>query len=299
MRLTMFTVAVILILAFCVLMALRSSKYYAKEVPIAAYIITPALAVALLIGSFFIIVPTQQIGIPVTFGKPEPALGNGRHWKAPWTKVEKMDGSIQFTENIGRNRSDIRLGNQSNAYVQNVIGWRIKMSAADTLYRDHKKFENVGSKLVNPAIANALNEAFKNYDPLQRATGKAPALSEVAKEVKSSLVDQIGDKVEIVSVTIPKVDFDDQTQKRIDQYQMELANTRIAEQRRKTAAEEAAVNKTLSESVSKDPNVLVSKCLDIISEMVEKKQSVPVGFSCWPNGSQQPVLTVPATEKKG
>ena len=67
---------------------------------------------------------------------------------------------------------------------------------------------------------------------------------------------------------------------------MEKANTRIAEQRAKTAAAEARANEILAASVSNDPNVLVSKCLDAAREA----RISPLG--CWPGTTAVP--TVPA-----
>ncbi|SJN37925.1 SPFH domain-containing protein [Luteococcus japonicus] len=231
------------------------------------------------------LVPTQQVGIRVAFGRPVGTLQNGLHVKAPWERVVKMDGTVQIDDNLGENRTEIRLGNQSVAYVQNAVRWRIKSDAADRLYRDHKTFERIGPALQEQELSAALNEAFKDYNPLATATGDAKSLDEVAVQVKQRLEKKIGDRLVIDSVIIPKVDFDPQTQSRIDAYQTEVGNTRIAEQRKKTAAAEAAANKELAASVSKDPNVLVSKCMDQMTEMVQKGQQIPVGFSCWPASS--------------
>ena len=66
----------------------------------------------------------------------------------------------------------------------------------------------------------------------------------------------------------------------------ERANTRIAEQRAKTATAEAESNRVLSESIKNDPNVLVSKCLDAINE----GKSLPAGFQCWPGTSGSVVV---------
>lgn len=242
------------------------------------------LALVCAAGATVFMVPTQQIGIPVTFGKPGVAVANGIHVKAPWTHVVMMDGTVQNDDNTGDARTEIRLGNQSVAYVQNMVRWRIRTDAADRLYRDHRKFENIEPSLEQPEVASALNDAFANYNPLATVTGDAPTLDQLAAKVKARLTERIGDRIVIESVIIPKVDFDNQTQARIDAYQSEIGNTRIAEQRKKTAAAEAEANKVLAGSVSNNANVLVSKCLDQLAEMVNKGQQVPAGFSCWPGG---------------
>ena len=94
----------------------------------------------------------------------------------------------------------------------------------------------------------------------------------------------------IDSVTMSFLKLADSTQAKINAYQAEVGNTRIAEQQEKTAGAQARANRALADSVSKDPNVLVSKCLDTLEEMVKAGQSVPAGFSCWPGSGANLVL---------
>jgi len=233
----------------------------------------------------FTVVPVQQVGIPVTFGTPGSPMNNGIHPKLPWTTVTLMDGTVQIDDNLGDRRTEIRLGNQSIAYVQNNVRWRIRPEAADRLFRDHQTFERIGTALEEPELAAALNAALQDYNPLGTVTGSEKTRDEIATEVRARLNDKLGDRLLIESVTIPVINFDQETQDRINRYQTEIGNTRIAEQRKLTAAAEAAANSILAKSVSDQPNVLVSRCLDTLNEMVSRGQAIPVGFSCWPGGS--------------
>ncbi len=246
-----------------------------------------ALAMTLIsaASSTVVVVPVQQVGIPVTFGTPGAPMNNGLHLKAPWTDVTLMDGTVQIDDNLGDRRTEIRLGNQSIAYVQNNVRWRIRPEAADRLFRDHKTFERIGPALEEPELAAALNAALQDYNPLGTVTGDTPSRDQIADQVRARLTEKIGDRLIIESVTIPVINFDEQTQNRINAYQTEVGNTRIAEQRKKTAEAEAAANQTLAGSVSNDPNVLVSKCLDTLNEMVTRGQTVPVAFTCWPGST--------------
>ncbi len=101
---------------------------------------------------------------------------------------------------------------------------------------------------------------------------------------------QIGSQVQVLSVFVPVMHFDTATQSRLNALQAQVAQTRIAEQAIKTAQAQAAANAALAASVSTDNNVLVSKCLDVLAEMVNKGQTVPAGFSCWPGGGTGVVL---------
>ena len=93
-------------------------------------------------------------------------------------------------------------------------------------------------------------------------------------------------QIEIINVIVPLVNYDEATQDRMNAVNVEKANTRVAEQRAKTAEAEAKANEILAASVSNDPNVLVGKCLDAAREA----HISPLG--CWPNTTAVP--TVPA-----
>jgi regulator of protease activity HflC (stomatin/prohibitin superfamily) len=264
--------------------------------------ILAALGLALVVASSVTTVQAKSVGVQISFGRPIHEFAPGLHWKRPWSKVEKMDGSTQIDDHLGDARTEIRLGNQATGYVQNALRWKIQPGAAGELYADYRGFSNIGPGLVNQELAAALNFAFADYDPLTQAkavsngdtTAKKITNDQVADAVKARLVQRIGNRIVIESVIIPKVDFDEATQQRINQLQQEIGNTRIAQQREQTATAEAAANKKISASVSRDPNVLVSKCLDQQREMIEKGQAIPVGgLGCWPGSAKTPVIVNP------
>jgi regulator of protease activity HflC (stomatin/prohibitin superfamily) len=93
-------------------------------------------------------VSTRNIGVVTTFGRPGGTLSNGLHWKAPWQSVTEMDGTIQIDNHTGENATTVRLGNNSTAFVDNSVRWRIQPAAADELFLDYRQFENVRDNLV-------------------------------------------------------------------------------------------------------------------------------------------------------
>ncbi|MFG1931374.1 SPFH domain-containing protein [Mycobacterium sp. NPDC048908] len=222
------------------------------------------LVFVLILGSTTI-VSTRNIGVVTTFGRPGGTLPNGLHAKAPWQSVTEMNGTIQIDNHTGDAGTTVRLGNNSTAVVDNSVRWRIQPAAADELFLDYRDFDNVRENLVTRELRAALNEVFAAFDPL------AP---------------KMGGQIEIINVIVPLVNYDEATQSRINALNVEKANTRVAEQRAKTAAAEAKANEILAASVSNDPNVLVSKCLDAAREA----HISPLG--CWPNTTAVP--TVPA-----
>lgn len=248
------------------------------------------LTVLCLVFSFVTIVGTKKVGVVTSFNRPVGTLSNGLHLKAPWQKVHELDGAIQTDSH---NDTTIRLGNQSTATVRNSIRWRIKPGTADELYRDYRDFDRIRDSLVTRELTAALNEVFKSYDPLSTIKDETSTVkespSELGDDVAEALERRIGGQIDVLNVIIPIADYDKATQGRINAYQEEIANTRIAKQKQKTAAANAAANRTLSGSVSRDPNVLVSKCLDTLAEVAKEKQPLPAGFSCWPGGRESAI----------
>jgi regulator of protease activity HflC (stomatin/prohibitin superfamily) len=244
------------------------------------------LTVLVLVLGTFTVVSPRNVGVVTTFAKPTGTLGNGVHFKAPWQTVTEMDGAIQIDNHAADQATMVRLGNSSTAYVDNSVRWRIQDSAADELYLDYRDFANVRDNLVTRELRAALNEVFATFDPLSPENVDGTNVQALGEEVAEKLRNKVGDQVEILNVIVPLVTYDEPTQDRINALNVEKANTRVAEQRALTAQAEARANEILAGSVSDNPNVLVSKCLDAAREAGIS----PLG--CWPNTGVVP--TVPA-----
>jgi regulator of protease activity HflC (stomatin/prohibitin superfamily) len=244
------------------------------------------LAVFVLILGSTTIVSTRNIGVVTTFGRPGATLSNGLHIKAPWQSVTEMNGTIQIDNHTGEAATTVRLGNNSTANVDNSVRWRIQPAAADELFLDYREFDNVRDNLVTRELKAALNEVFSDFDPLAPENSEGANVQALGDQVAEKLRTKVGGQIEIINVIVPLVNYDQATQDRINALNVEKANTRVAEQRAKTAQAEARANGILAASVTNDPNVLVSKCLDAAREA----RISPLG--CWPNTTVVP--TVPA-----
>ena len=258
----------------------------AKSRSLRIAVVAGVLTVFVVILGSTTIVSTRNIGVVTTFGRPGSTLTNGLHWKAPWQSVTEMNGTIQIDNHTGEHATTVRLGNNSTAFVDNSVRWRIQPAAADELFLDYREFENVRDNLVTRELRAALNEVFADFDPLAPENVEGANVQALGDDVAEKLRTKVGDQVEIINVIVPLVNYDDATQERINALNVEKANTRIAEQRAKTAAAEARANEILAASVSNDPNVLVSTCLDAAREA----RISPLG--CWPGTAAVP--TVPA-----
>ncbi|WP_100485598.1 SPFH domain-containing protein [Mycobacteroides abscessus] len=217
------------------------------------------------------VVGTRQIGIETKFGRPTgTTLTNGLHLKSPVTSVTEMDGAVQIDQHKDNGRIKVRLGNSSTADADVSVRWQIKPDAAPI-------------NLVTRNLQVALNEVFATFDPLAPKNLDRSPLPELSTQAKNILAAKVGSQVEILDVAVPTIDYDDGTEQKINQLNQERAATAVAEQAKMTALAQAAANANLAASVSRDPNVLVSKCLDIAREK-------GLALLCWPT---TPVPTIP------
>lgn len=248
-----------------------------------AKIVGAVLILAGLVVLFFsttVIVPTKQVGIPVTYGRPGEPMTSGFHFKAPWTDVVIMDATIQDEDNADDNPVKAKDADDADVFVHTLIRWSIKEDAADSLYRDYKDFDRLTGSLVQPEIKTAVASVMSQYNPLGE---NQPNNDELSKQIQSRLQQRVGDRIQVHSVSISLVDFAPETKNRINALNSERANTRIAEQKASTAEQEAAANRVLAESVSRDPNVLVANCLKMVENAEPGK--LPAGFNCFPSSN--------------
>jgi regulator of protease activity HflC (stomatin/prohibitin superfamily) len=276
--------AFLLVLTVLALLGFVLGTPKAKPRALRIAVLSGVLAVIVLILGSFTIVSTRNIGVVTTFGKPAGTLSNGLHVKAPWQRVTEMNGTIQIDNHTGDNATTVRLGNNSTASVDNSVRWRIQPVAADQLFLDYRDFDNVRDNLVTRELRAALNEAFAHFDPLAPENSDGANIQALGDEVATKLRGKVGQQIEVINVIIPLVRYDQATQDRINALNVEKANTRVAEQRAKTAEAEARANQILAGSVSNNPNVLVSKCLDATREAGIS----PLG--CWPGAAAVPTV---------
>jgi regulator of protease activity HflC (stomatin/prohibitin superfamily) len=250
-----------------------------------------ALAAVVLVVASTVIVSTKNVGVVTSFGRPVANLSNGFHVIAPWDRVTEMDAAIQTDGHVRSGDAggciSVRIAHQAVACADTSIRWRIREDQAATLFQDYRDFSNVGDSLVTRELSSTMNGVFESYDPLaidEAGTSTAPSLNALSQQVTTQMQAQVGRQVDVLNVMVSVVHFDADTQSRINALQAQVAQTRIAQQAEQTANAQAAANAALAASVSQDPNVLVSRCFDLLNEMVNKQQAVPAGFSCWPGG---------------
>ena len=102
-------------------------------------------------------------------------------------------------------------------------------------------------------------------------------------QVAEKLRTKVGGQLEIINVIVPLVNYDQDTQDRINALNVEKASTRVAEQRAKTAKADARADEILSASVSNDPMFW--------SASVWTPREAHIGpLGCWPSTAVVPAV---------
>ena len=251
-------------------------------------IVGMAVATILVLMTVITVVPTRTVGIPVTFGVVGQPMPNGLNLKAPWTDVELMDMTVQSLDASEDNPTVAKDVDDMDVFVHNNVRWALKEDATDDVFNDTKNIggdnmKAVADKFIQPTHRAVIQDVMATYNPLD---DKKPGNAEVSKAIRDEMQKRLNDRFEITAVDVTFIDTTQATKDRINMLNAERANTRIAEQKKETAANEAEANKILAESVSSDPNVLVRECL----RLIEEGKPTPAGFQCWLNSGGSVVI---------
>jgi regulator of protease activity HflC (stomatin/prohibitin superfamily) len=265
-----------------------------------------SLAAGLLIGLLIlfatctVIVGTQKVGVVTSFGRPGAALSNGFHVIAPWQNVTEIDGRVQtdtYNGGIDANGNctgsiPVRIAHQQTACLNVSIQWRIRRSAAPQLFRNYGTFDNIRAALVTRKLEVVLNQVFDNYDPIASLTSafpegtpQNPTAAMFAHQVTVQMRNLIGKQIQINDVLITTPSYDPTVQARINSVLAQAAQTDIAKLAVNTANAQAAANRALAASVSNNPGVLVSRCLDITIEALKANYGLPATWNCSLSGT--------------
>lgn len=255
------------------------------------------------------VVGARNVGVEKFFSATTGrTLDAGFHMKAPWHSVQDIDATIQAEEYSTKDPILVKIGDQGEAKVALAYRWRINPDGAPNIYKDYRKADDINQAvrkaLVSTNIKAALNEELSAYNPLEGVQINASmSPSEIAKvtippipyaelneAVKKNLegkIDNLGDLIEIQSVTISYIQLPESTQKKINEFNTKVQASKNALIDIAIKAAQSSANEKLSKSVDNSPNVLVSKCLDALAE---GEFQAPAGFSCWPGGGGSVVI---------
>ncbi|WP_204000127.1 SPFH domain-containing protein [Micromonospora lutea] len=222
------------------------------------------VALGLLAASSAHSVPIRSVGIVTSFGKPTGEVtGSGLKWVTPWQRVGEWDAGRQKYDHIGNDQCvRVRTGTLADACVEVLVEWQVQPENAPKQFMDYKgDFQSFRGQRVGVQLDSAVNDAFAVYNPLERIDAKTGNLNvdlkPFAASIKANAEERLADDVEILSVTITRVNHDDKTEGNIKAFQDKLAQTRNLEQDRLNAEIQKQVTET-NATVDK-----VTRCLEI------------------------------------
>ncbi len=249
------------------------------------------LIVVMLLGASFTTVDARAIGIQTSFGKYRDTLGSGVHLVAPWSDVEQWttrnqtlrlagDGKAGERDNyVTEPHVTVRLGTQSEAYVDATVTWSITEKSAENLWRQYKTFDDARRDYVAPAALAAVVAAFDGYDPFRgiaAGTEQSVSVEQWATRVTDKLrpvYDQRG--VHLIGVQVTRVSYDQRTEDKLRQYADAVANTRIATQDVETAKQQAAASAARATQSAPGCEALIR---DLAAQ--DKLKDLPQGWQC-------------------
>jgi regulator of protease activity HflC (stomatin/prohibitin superfamily) len=262
---------------------------HARFVAAAIAVVAAALAASMTVTT----VDARSVGIQTSFGKYRDTLGSGLHLTAPWSDVEEWttrNQTIRFAgDGKGSERDNyftepqitVRLGNQSEAYVDVTVTWNVTTQGVEGLWRQHRTFADARQDFAVPAALGATNAVFDGYDPfksLNTATVESPyiPLEEWSRRIADKLRPMYADRgVNLVAVQATKVAYDKRTEDKLREYADAVANTRIKAQDVDTAKNEALASKERAAQAAPG-------CEALIRDLAARDQlkNLPMGWQC-------------------
>lgn len=262
-----------------------------------AWILAGVFLLATVLSVFFSSfnsVGTYDIGVTTSFGKVISYVGPGAHFIPPYENMALMDESVQTVdENL-----TVRVSGQQTAQADVKLRVQLIPRATDSLFKQYKgNTQNVITALVKPELNVAMNSVYDGYDPIlplstgaKPGTPDNPTTQQLSNEVKAALIASVGRQVQVNTLIVQPLKYDQTVESRINSVLAQTAKTDVAKQAIVTATSQAAANKALQQNVT--PLTLVQQCITAISD---GQLNPPAGFSCWP-GSGSGVV-IPAAGK--
>lgn len=259
------------------------------------------VAVVMLILSCVSKVDARSIGIETSAGKYVDTLHGGFHFTAPWASVEEWTTRNQTLRFQGTTDSgdkanyvtqpqiQVRLGNQSIAYVEATITWTVgeDETGIEGLWKQYKGFDDMRHDFVTPTVLGAVNVAFDGYDPFasistntvstENGTAYVP-LSTWSEKIAAALRPLFAARgLQLLNAQATQVHYDQRTEDKLRAYADAVANTRIAAQNAETAKKDAEA--TANRNNAKQ---IVPGCEALIRDLASSDQlkNLPAGWQC-------------------
>jgi regulator of protease activity HflC (stomatin/prohibitin superfamily) len=286
-------VAVILIIAAIigVMVALFSPNSDDKGIGVGVTVVCTILAVIVFGLSSMREVTNKSVGVPTAFGHVESPLRPGLHFKAPWTKVNILNETIQ-TETFGsdsnstggqdENCVNVRIGGQQLACWNGTIQWKINDKGASQVFNNYgNNNESIMSEaqnaIVDQSLQSVLNQTFGDYNPIEDVQNTSTSslgnsqFSTLSRGIKAAMIKDVGVQVTITRLISKNLSYDKATEANIARIQQQYGKTAVAQEEIKTNEDLSKANKALSTSVT---------CGTLTQEAITNNYILPAAWNC-------------------
>jgi regulator of protease activity HflC (stomatin/prohibitin superfamily) len=248
--------------------------------------------------SCFVVVPTKQVAIETSYGKPGPVLTNGWNWKSPQTKVHRYSARLT-TEHYSTDKDaeekpvPVRLFTGSIAKLHLTIQWKLDDGPLfREVFLNYKDPASIRTDLVRRSLQQALNDEFADYNPYAALIAAGSEITPGNVQV-SGTFDERGRKaldrlkaelapqgVLFVSLTIAGIEYDDNTQANLDKLSGKISETQNAKQDVLTAEQKARAIEIMNKAIA-TPGTLTQLCIQNTIDAIMAGHAFPSGWNCY------------------
>lgn len=220
-------------------------------------------------------VPTRNVGIVTSFGKPTGATADpGVEWTKPWEDIDDWDASRNTFDRLGDRCLWVSVSG-GKACIPVQIEWSAKEENAPAEWAAYKEVDGIEggrfgtftARRVNPQMDAAITTTFTSFNPLgtvDKVSGgvKAPDLNAEYKDaLKRNLEAAVGDSVRIETIAFGTPQYDEPTTNAISAF-----GQKVLEKRNLAVDKEnAATRKAITEQNATVP--AVTRCLEIAEKL--------------------------------
>jgi regulator of protease activity HflC (stomatin/prohibitin superfamily) len=240
-------------------------------------------------------VPSKSIGVPVSLGKVGTGYASpGAHFTwDPFLHYAIINETIQTTtfqqgSNLPGTQQcsgelPVRIGGQQSACAKITIQWRVKPSAAASLFSDYANQGDLMTTIENALVIREMelvvNQQVGEYDPITdyrnvvNTKTNTSQFTAFGPDIQATMTKDIGSQIQVTSVLFPKMTYSPAVENKLQQIQQAYANFAIAQENVLVNHENALAFANLG---TPNVNQLVAQCLQDSRE----NRTSPMG--CFP-----------------
>ena len=229
------------------------------------------------------VVPTRNVGIVTTWGKPTGrTTGAGLQWTAPWSDVDDWDASGQTYAHLGDQCVWVTVTGPRNVCIPVQVEWNADPAQAPENWAAFKeadgktRFETWVSRRIDPQMTAAIISTFATFDPfaaVNKDTGDV-GVPDLNVSYRQKLIDALratlGGQISVRSIAFGRPTYDNATTQALGDYSQKTLERRNldvdkanADIRQQITQKNASVNQTarcleIAETTDHEPGLCMA-----------------------------------------